>query len=86
MPASTAEKPTVAKKKAGRPKGVDNRGPGKTVRIDPDLYAKARTVAVRRNLELGPYLSELLEGPVNRDYVAVLRELSELEARGARGR
>ena len=68
---------TVDKKKAGRPKGANNRGEGKPVRIDPDIYGKARVVALRRNLKLGVYLSDLLSGPVDRDFSRVLGELSE---------
>jgi hypothetical protein len=73
------ENSAMAKKKAGRPKGQSIRGEGKLVRIDPNVVGMARVVTGRRGTELGPYLSELLAGPVRRDYVAVLRELSALE-------
>ena len=74
-----AENPPMGKKKPGRPKGLNNRAVGLSVRLDPDLIGMARVVVGRRRLELGPYLSELLAEPVRRDYVAVLRELSALE-------
>jgi hypothetical protein len=47
--------------------------------MDPDIVAKADIVAKRRGMDAGPYLSELVESMVNRDYAAVLRELAELE-------
>ena len=50
MPTATAEKPIVAKKKAGRPKGESSRGVGKPVRLDPDVVGKARVITGRRNL------------------------------------
>jgi hypothetical protein len=81
MPAGTLERPTVAKKRAGRPKSPDPRGPGPQIRLDKDLVAKARIVATRRGLDIGPFLSGLMEGPVNREYAAVLKELAELEGR-----
>jgi hypothetical protein len=80
MTSTLKEFRTVARKKAGRPKGENNRGEGKPVRIDPDVYGKARVVAMRRNLKLGVYLSDLLSGPVDRDYSRVLGELSEEES------
>jgi hypothetical protein len=85
MSGVTLEMEPVAKKR-GRPKSDKVRGIGVAVRIDPNLMGKARVVAARRNLDVGPYLSQLLEGPVNRDYLAVLKELSDMEAeqKGAR--
>jgi hypothetical protein len=80
MPAATLEGPPVAKRKAGRPKS-QNPKIGRQVRLDPDLVAKAEVVATRRGLDVGPFLTHLMEGPVNREYAAVLRELNELEER-----
>jgi hypothetical protein len=37
---------------------------------------------VRRNLELGPYLSGLLVPSVDRDYMAVLEELTAMRNGG----
>ncbi len=82
MLVETLEKPAVAKKKAGRPKSQNPRGEGRQVRLDPDLVAKAETVATRRGMKVGPYLSELFESTVNREYAALLRELSKLEEGG----
>jgi hypothetical protein len=71
----------VAKKKAGRPSQPG--GEGRHVRIDPELYNKARVVALRRGLKFGEYLDSLIETPVNRDYQGVLKELvSEAEGSG----
>jgi hypothetical protein len=79
MIAGTMEAPKVAKKKAGRPKIANPRGDGLQVRLDPDIVGKARVIATRRNLDVGPFLSSLLEAPINREYITLLKELKELE-------
>ncbi len=79
MSVGMLEKTTVGKKRAGRPKAESVRGIGKPVRLDPDLYAKADVVARRRGVKLGPWLSEVLEPVVNREYASVLKELAALE-------
>ncbi len=66
----------VARKRADKEQR-NVRGEGIPVRIDPDIVGKAKVVAFRRNLELGPYLSGLLVGAVDRDYHAVLKELPD---------
>jgi hypothetical protein len=71
----------VAKKKAGRPKGTNNRGEGKLVRIDPEIYNKSRVIAIRSGIKLGDYLSGLLEDRVERDYMLVLGELNAEKAK-----
>ena len=81
MTVAIAEGRPVAKKKAGRPKNPASRGEGKLVRIDPDIVGKAKVITGRRNLDLGPYLSELLKGPIDREYQRVLGELAQMEAR-----
>jgi hypothetical protein len=81
MSVGMLERAPVAKKKAGRPKSPNPRGAGKQVRLDPDLVAKADVVARRRGLDVGPFLSQLMEDPVDREYAAVLKELAELEAK-----
>jgi hypothetical protein len=81
MTARTLEMPPMAKRKAGRPKGKTPSLPGLQVRIDRDIVAKAKVVASRRNLDVGPLLSQLIEPVINREYAAVLRELTELEGR-----
>jgi len=68
------ERPGMAKK-AGRPKKPG--GEGKAVRQNPDLYNKARIVALRRGLPIGDYLDSLLKASIDRDYQRVLRELAE---------
>lgn len=79
MAAGTLERQSVAKKKAGRPKAQSVRGVGKPVRLDPDLMAKADITARRKGVQLGPYLSGLLEPVINREYAGILKELAELE-------
>jgi hypothetical protein len=64
---------TVAETKAGRPKAPG--GEGRPVRIDPELFNKARIVAMRRGSQIGEYLGSLIEGPIKRDYQRVLKEL-----------
>lgn len=77
MPTATREVSRVAKKKAGRPKGENNRGVGKPVRLDPAIVTKAKIVAMRQNIEVGRYLSDLLNASVSKDYIRVLKEMSE---------
>jgi hypothetical protein len=84
MSVGTMEIRPVAKKKAGRPKAESVRGVGKPVRLDPEVVNMANTIANRRGIKVGPYLSGLLETPVKRDYVALLRELSRLEQEGGK--
>jgi hypothetical protein len=74
--ATPEESPHVANKKAGRPKGTNNRGVGVHVRLDPDVVGQAKVVIGRKNLKLGDYLSSLLKGPVGRAYQDVLGELT----------
>ncbi len=78
MPAPVTRGETVAKKQPGRPK---KSGEGRLVRINPELFNKARIIAMRRGSQLGEYIGSLIEGPVNRDYQKVLKELSS-EAQG----
>jgi hypothetical protein len=79
MAGATAEIRPMARKKADKPKKDDGDQTGKLVRIHPDVVGKAKVIVGRRNLELGPYLSELLRGPIDREYRRVLLELNELE-------
>jgi hypothetical protein len=79
MPTGTMENPPVAKKKVGRPKSKTPLRTGRQVRLDPDLVAKADVAARRKGMDVGPFLSELIEPIVNREYVAVLKELAKLE-------
>jgi hypothetical protein len=70
------EEPAVARKRPDKAKR-NVKGAGIPVRIDPDIVGKAKVVAFRRNLELGPYLSGILDPAVDKDYRAVLRELGD---------
>jgi hypothetical protein len=77
LAAADVEIPPVVKKKAGRPKGTANKGIGRSVRIDPKLAQMARVLAARKGMELGPYLSQLLSGPITKEYQAMVREMSK---------
>ena len=79
---AAAESRPMAQKKQGRPKSGSGGGSGKLVRIDPDIVGKAKVITGRRNLDLGPYLSSLLKGPIEREYMRVLKELTD-EQEGA---
>jgi hypothetical protein len=69
-------------KKVGRPKGENNRGVGRPVRLDPDIVSKAKVIAMRANVDVGQYLSGLLRGAVDKDYLKTVREMSaEVEGR-----
>ncbi|HEU5116816.1 MAG TPA: hypothetical protein VFT74_09095 [Isosphaeraceae bacterium] len=45
------------------------------VKIERTLVDKARLVAARRGTTLAQYLSDLLRGPVEKDFVKTVREL-----------
>jgi hypothetical protein len=81
MTSATAETRPMAKKKAGpgRPRKEGGPKKGKLVRLDPDLVGKAKVITGRRNLDMGPYLSELLKGPIDREYRSILKELTAEE-------
>ena len=81
MPATMTKGATVAKKQPGRPKKA---GEGKLVRINPELFAKARIIAMRRGSQLGEYIGSLIDAPVNRDYQRVLKELADESKGGAK--
>jgi hypothetical protein len=81
MAVATARGGIVAKKQPATPKKL--RGEGRLVRIDPELFNKARIVALRRGSPIGEYIAGLIDVPVNRDYQRVLKELaSEAEGGG----
>lgn len=69
----------VVAKKVGNPGKPE--GEGRPVRLHPELVNKARIIAMRRGARIGEYMSSLLEGPINRDYQKVLKELAEEEGR-----
>jgi hypothetical protein len=75
---TAAEVRPMAKRGAGRPKKEVKRT-GHLVRLDSDIVGKAKVIAMRRNLDMGPYLSELLKAPIDREYRKILGELREEE-------
>lgn len=62
---------TVAKKKARPP------GPGRLVRIKPDVFMQAQFVARARGIGIGDYLAEICRSTVARDYVKEQKRLEE---------
>jgi hypothetical protein len=72
---TVAEKPKHGgpRKGSGRPKSERKDG---TARVDIQILGQAQMVAKRRGISLAEYLSDLLRGPVDRDF---LREMKELE-------
>jgi hypothetical protein len=60
----------VAKKK---------QGPQRTtpVKIDTGLVRKARTIAEDKGIDLSEYLSETLRGPLEKDWMRVLKKIVE---------
>lgn len=59
-------------KKMGRPTtGRDDA----SARIDKGLLFQAKQVAGNRGVSVAEYLSELLKGPVERDYAELLKKL-----------
>ncbi len=76
MAVTERERPTVAKKKAGRPKGKNPRGDGLQVRIAPDVVRMARVITPLKGVALTNYLSDILRPVVTRDYAQAARKLS----------
>jgi predicted HicB family RNase H-like nuclease len=74
MSAGLAEESLMARK-VGRP--GKHGGKGKPVRIDPDLAAKARIVALRRKIPLSDYLSGVIRARVLKDFAKVMQEAGE---------
>ena len=66
------EDQAVAKKR-GRPKTSERHDV--TVKVDRRLVGKAKLIATHRGISVAELLTELLDGPVDRAYVAMLREL-----------
>jgi hypothetical protein len=61
-------------KKMGRPKTSER--DDATARIDRGVLGKAQMVAKARKISVAEYLTDLLEGPVDRDF---LKEMKKLE-------
>lgn len=76
MAALATERPTMAKKaaRAGRPKRDDV-----AVKLERTLVDKARLVASRRETTLAGYLSDLLRGPVEKDFIETVREMGAVK-------
>jgi hypothetical protein len=70
MPAT--EGLVVAKPK-GRPKSSQRNDA--TAKIDASVITKAKFVADTRDMPLAEYLSELLRGPVDRDFAKAVRQV-----------
>ena len=79
MNVALAEKTAMARK-AGRPKKPG--GEGTPIRIEPDLAAKARIVALRRHLPTSDYVSEIIRARVLKDFAKVMAEAGADEAEG----
>jgi hypothetical protein len=77
MQATTVERNTMAKKKAGRPKTSDR--DDVAVKVARATVNKARRVAEHKGITLAELLTELLQGPVDRAYLQMLRELGEAQ-------
>lgn len=67
------EKPVMAKR--GRPKSSER--DDVTVKVDRSLVAKAKLIAAHRGTSVAEMFSEMLQNPVDRAYVAMLRDLEK---------
>jgi hypothetical protein len=69
---------TAERKTMGRPRGT-----GKStrddvaVKLDRVVVGKARAVATHKGVPLAEVLTELLKGPVDKAYLAVIKELGD---------
>lgn len=71
MVATLMERPKMAQQR-GRP--AKPGGEGKPVRIDQDLASKAKIVAMRLDVPLSDYLSEIIKARVLKDFAKVMAE------------
>jgi hypothetical protein len=69
-------------RKRGRPKEGHRREA--VVKLDIIIVGKAQMVAKARGMSLAEYLSELIRGPVDRDFLAIMKQM-EAEAGAASG-
>jgi hypothetical protein len=65
--------------KMGRPKGKRSDRDDVSVKIARSLASKAKLVAAHRGVPAAALLSGMLEGPIDRAYAAMLRELDARE-------
>ena len=62
-------------KKRGRPRSIERRVA--VVKLDSTVVGKAQMVAKARGTSVAEYLSEIIRGPVDRDF---LKEMKRIEA------
>jgi hypothetical protein len=60
-------------RKRGRPKGEKRRDA--VVKLDIIIVGKAQMVAKARGTSLAEYLSEIIRGPVDRDFLDIMRQM-----------
>jgi hypothetical protein len=66
-------------RKRGRPKGIKRRDA--VVKLDVILVGKAQMVAKARGTSVAEYLSEIIRGPVDRDFLSIMKQMeAESEA------
>jgi hypothetical protein len=51
------------------------------VKIDATIYHKARVIASYRHVPLAAYLSEMLQKPVDRDYLKIQEQMGKEQER-----
>lgn len=76
----TATEERVMAKAKGRPKSSQRNDV--TAKVDSGVVTKAKFVADTRGIPLAEYLSELLRGPVDRDFARAVKQVSEQEGTG----
>lgn len=69
----TAECLDVAKSKGRPPTGRRD----VTVKVDASVISKAKMVASARNIPLAEFVSELLRGPVDREFAKEMKKVQE---------
>lgn len=52
------------------------------VKVDTRLVRKAKTIAEDKGLSLSDYLSEILQGPIDRDWGKILKKIAQVEEGG----
>ncbi len=66
-------------KRKGRPKSSERNDI--TVKMDRTLVNKAKLIATHRGVSVAALMTELAQGPVDRAYAQMLRELEAQEGR-----
>lgn len=74
---ATLERPSMANK-GGRPKTSTR--DDVTVKVSRRIVGKAKLLAAHRGVSIAELFSEMLEGPVDRGYIAMLKELEKRQA------